>query len=116
MSDDRNRRQREHDRLVVQVNLELQPAPTHALLGQIAAADPELCERLASGEKWINMKLDAFLAGTSDNLENVRAAWQDWIRLYRYGTSLVSTGESKGPDSPPTTTAHRGPDRRLSNE
>ncbi len=109
MNDDRDRRQRQHDRFGVQANLELPVAPTDKLLHRIGVAEPRLYDRLAEGEKWINRRLDAYLAGDLDDLQSVRAAWRDWIKLYRYGLTLVqNAGSKRSPDSPSATTTETG--------
>ncbi len=109
MSNDRDSRLREHDRFIVQANQKLPATPTDVLLHRIGVVEPRLYDRLAEGERWVNARLDAFLTGDLDNLESVRVAWQDWIRLYRYGLRLVhNSGPKKGPHSPSATTTEVG--------
>ena len=109
MADTRSRRQRDFDAFIALANLSLKPAPTDAVLGQIAEADADLFARLEAGDRWLNVELEKHLAGQLDNLSELRQGWGDWVRLYRYGIGLIETGGPNGsPGSPSTKTTNPG--------
>lgn len=110
MNDPRTQREREFDQFIAEANADLESAPTELVVGQIAEVDAHLYRRLQTGDSWINVELEKFLAGHLDTLSRVRRAWQDWLRLYRYGLTLIESDEQESLDSPSARTTHRGPE------
>ncbi len=111
MTDLRMAREKEHDRFVAEANMDfvrLAVSPTDEVLDRIAAVDPHLYGRLVEGDRWINAKINDYLAGELADLDNVRAGWSDWLRLFAHGVKLLEVGDKK-PRSPGATTSKPGP-------